>query len=118
MGNFQSLRDLLDVAGIQWHDNSDGLFARTQGEYNGRQFSAIQGEYSYGGAKGYLEVRMDEDEPIGWLTAKQAFDLIAGNVTNEKAEEESAKTYGAELAAFAAEKNIPLELAAAPGKGF
>jgi len=117
MGHFQELRDLLDEAGIEWHDNSDSLFARTQGEYNGREFSAIQGEHSYGGAKGYLEVRMDEEEPIGWLTAKQARDLIAGTITDEQADQESAKTYKAEKDRFLQGKpwNHPAEAVSAPG---
>ena len=40
---FEALRDMLDSEGIEWHDNSDSMFHRTQGEPKGRRFSAIFG---------------------------------------------------------------------------
>jgi len=83
---FEALRDMLDAEGIDWHDNSDSLFHRTQGEHAGRRFSAIFGFGSYGWQSGLLEVRMDSDEPIGWITASDAMSLIAGDITEEQAD--------------------------------
>ena len=104
--HFQALRDKLDQAGIPWHDNSDFLFDRTQGEWNGHFFSAIHGYGSYGSEKGYLEVRIDETEPIGWLTAKEAFDLIAGKVDYEQADQIAKKNCSKEWELFQSKKGV------------
>ena len=84
---FEALRGMLDSEGIEWHDNSDEVFHRTQGEHKGRRFSAIFGYGSYGHERGYLEVRMDEDEPVGWLTATDALEWIAGVIDGWGAEQ-------------------------------
>ena len=92
---FQALRDMLDAAGIEWRDNSDRLFHRTQGEHAGRRFSAIFGYGSYGHADGYLEVRMDETEPVGWLTASDALEWIAGVIDGWGAEQRAIENWRA-----------------------
>ena len=106
---FEALRDMLDSEGIEWHDNSDEVFHRTQGEHKGRRFSAIFGYGSYGHERGYLEVRMDEDEPIGWLTASDALEWIAGVIDDEGADSRSEENWRGFLANR--KRNPPAEAA-------
>lgn len=93
-GEMQKLRDWLDKKEIIWGDNShvmseeetfvsavtgykvDLTICRTLFVYKGKRFSVIQGQYTYGGSDGFLELwnESDWDEPAGWYTAS---DVIA-----------------------------------------
>lgn len=84
-------RRLLDNAGIEWHDASckDNMFpiTRTHFVFKGYHWSVIHGRGSYGGInvfnkrkdEGLLEMMseaVNEGEPIGWLTAEDAMQII------------------------------------------
>lgn len=48
-GEMLELREMLDKAGIAWHDESDFMMCRTQQhDSDGMVFSAVCGEYAYG----------------------------------------------------------------------
>lgn len=83
------LREMLDAENIEWHDASSQSFElpmdRTHFEHRGYHWSVIHGFGSYGGPsfsrddKGLLELMSDavnEGEPIGWLTAKEAMQYV------------------------------------------
>lgn len=94
----QKLRKLLDEKNITWIDNSEEFetgsadfemwICRTKFESEGHHFSVINGFGTYGGwygansvteAKdnlGQLELMIDRDEPIGWLTAEEVIYLV------------------------------------------
>lgn len=81
---------MLDKNNIEWEDNSEyGSFpiTRTQFNYRGYRWSVIHGFGTYGGYshfdqdKGLLELMseaIDDGYPIGYLTAKEAFELVKG----------------------------------------
>lgn len=93
-GEMQKLRDWLDKNEIIWRDNSyvmpeeetlvsavtgykvDLTIYRTQFDYKGKWFLVVQGQYTYGGSDGFLELwnESDWDESAGWYTAS---DVIA-----------------------------------------
>ena len=83
-------RKALDKKNIAWEDKSEELseemwFCRTHFEYNGNLVSVINGFGTYGGwagangtdvNRGLLEVMIENNEPVGWLTAESAIHLI------------------------------------------
>ena len=99
------LREGLDKRGIKWIDKSDitteerikyfisqgisELFAdstmyRTHFEHKGKKYSVIFGYGSFGGINAIepsqnnslLEMMIDDDEPVGWLTADDVLKII------------------------------------------
>lgn len=97
----QQLRKMLDKKKILWIDNSESeredeefpiWICRTRFEYNGKNWSAVNGFGTYGGwgganlnaesespNLGLLELYDWQHEPVGWLTAKEAMLLVCGN---------------------------------------
>lgn len=79
------LRDMLDMEGIQWVDNSDSLFCRTQRyDDEGKQvFSAVCGRYAYGEIELWTAgMRSRKEDPIGLATAEEAMGLIRKEIGN------------------------------------
>ena len=77
------LRRMLDAAGIEWHDDSDGLFCRTNDadEDFSWTFSAICGPFSYGTIELWTRTMRERDQdPIVLDTAEVAFALIRKEV--------------------------------------
>lgn len=77
------LRRMLDAAGIEWHDDSDGLFCRTNDvdEDFSWTFSATCGTCSYGTIELWTRtMRERKQDPIGLDTAEEAFELIRKEV--------------------------------------
>lgn len=76
------LRDMLDDAGIDWEDNSDDLFLRTQSHEGGRMvFSAVCGVHAYGIIEVWTSsMRNNKEDPVGTLNAEEAFELIREEV--------------------------------------
>ena len=76
------LRDMLDVEGNAWHDNSDRIAYRTQlwdGDHN--VFSAIYGRYTYGEIELWTRSMQErKEDPIGLDTAEEAMELIRKEV--------------------------------------
>lgn len=76
------LRDMLDAAGIEWHDNTDEIMCRTQ-LFDGDEmvYSAICGRYAYGNIELWTRnARSCKQDPIGLDTAEEAFALIREEV--------------------------------------
>ena len=76
------LRDMLDGAGIEWHDNSDEIMCRTQ-LFDGDEmvYSAICGWHAYGNIELWTRnARSCKQDPIGLNTAEKAFELIREEV--------------------------------------
>lgn len=84
-------RKLLDANGIEWHDASDPAddplrIDRTHFEYNRFHYSVIHGYGTYGGYSFFrdkdeelLELMsnsVDGGNPVGWLTADEAIQII------------------------------------------
>lgn len=87
MDEMNRLRELLDKEGIAWVDNTSKKVARTQSpdwsDWHSRsknRWSCICGAYTYGGPQGMLEVWFGDNDPQGWLTAKEALKLIKARV--------------------------------------
>lgn len=88
MTEMQKFRNLLDDAGIEWTDMSVGgslPIEATHFEYKGKIWSVIHGFGTYGGwnnsicdDRGLLEIWDGNEEPIGFLTAEEAFKIITG----------------------------------------
>lgn len=87
MTEMQKLRKLLDDAGIKWSDcSTEGELSieRTHFEYKDEYWSVIHGFGTYGGYsyweedRGLLEIwdGNEDEEPIGFLTAEEAFEII------------------------------------------
>ena len=77
------LRDMLDGAGIEWHDNSDEIMCRTSdtGDCGWKKFSAICGRYAFGEIELWTNTMLDnKQDPIGLGTAEEAFALIREEV--------------------------------------
>lgn len=80
---FLKFRELLEAAGIPWHDASehhvgDG-YAYHMHRTHGDGFSVIYGRGSYGARAGLLEARVDGVPDVtGWLTAEEAFEMVEG----------------------------------------
>lgn len=76
------LRDMLDGADIEWHDNSDETTCRTQ-LYDGDDmvYSAIYGQDTFGTIELWTRnARSCKLGPIGLNTAEEAFVLIREEV--------------------------------------
>ena len=99
MDEFKRFRKLLDDAGIPWEDMSEILFValpeycpeyfankprgiyRThsvgyQDDDSEKAWSCIWGFGTYGSEDGLLELMVGTNEPIGHLTADEAFDIV------------------------------------------
>lgn len=76
------LRDMLDRAGIEWHDDSDGVFCRTAQLSDGEiVFSAVCGPYAYGNIELWTGTMLEaKEDPVGLATAAEAFELIRKEV--------------------------------------
>ena len=94
----QQLRKLLDEKKIPWEDHSEDMteteefpmwICRTHFEYKDKRWSAINGFGTYGGwfglnlgskvseNMGLIELmELDEENPIGWLTAEDVIKEI------------------------------------------
>lgn len=79
------LRIFLTEEDIQWVDKSDELICRTHFDFQKKHYSVINGLGTYGGQmngskynQGLLEVMIDSDEPIGYLTAEEVVKLMYG----------------------------------------
>ena len=84
-------RKMLDDNGIEWHDASEMdayPITRTHFNYRGYDWSVIHGYGSWGGYSrlkrddGLLELMsgaVNDGEPVGYLTAKEAFDYVIGD---------------------------------------
>lgn len=84
-------RKMLDDNDIEWHDASDMdayPTTRTHFNYRGHDWSVIHGYCSFGGYSlfekdnGLLELMsgaVNDGDPVGYLTAKEAFDYVRGN---------------------------------------
>lgn len=80
---FLKFRELLDKAGIEWHDASDTELLPRWVMYrtHGNGFSCIFGTNSYGMGQGLLELQCSGVPDVtGYLTAQEAFDLCAKNL--------------------------------------
>ena len=102
----KKLRIMLNEKGIQWVDNStitsperieaykkagvpdkyaDLTMHRTQFWYENYFFSVIHGFGSYGEEEGLLELRISDNEPIGYLTADTIMSILDHRyLTNEE----------------------------------
>jgi len=76
------LRGMLDAAGIEWHDNTDGILCRTQRfDGDGMVYSAVCGMSTYGTIELWTRnARSCKQDPIGLDTAEEAFELICEEV--------------------------------------
>lgn len=81
------LREMLDEAGIKWHDASGGYYCRTQGpsaDIDDWQFSAVCGPHAYGEIELWTQTmrytKPHALNPIGLDTAEDAFALIRQEV--------------------------------------
>lgn len=97
-------RKMLDDNGIEWHDASDmGVcpITRTRFGYRGCDWSVIHGYGTWGGYSrfrrddGLLELMsgaVNDGDPVGYLTAKEAFDYVIGNNKEEAITKHEADT--------------------------
>ena len=102
----KKLRKLLTEKGIEWHDEStiytedfigmikstmpyfvDNSIYRTHFDIDGIHYSVINGFGTYGGFDlierknyGLLECMIDDNEPVGWLSANNIMDMISKQV--------------------------------------
>lgn len=76
------LREMLDDAGIEWHDNTDEIMCRTSDTGDcGWTFSAICGERTCGVIELWTNTMIENKlDPIGLQTAEEAFELIREEV--------------------------------------
>ena len=77
------LRDMLDEARIEWHDDSDRFMCHTNdtGGNDWKKFSAICGRYAYGNIELWTDTMQENKlDPIGLDTAEEAFALIREEV--------------------------------------
>lgn len=79
----KKLRSFLDNNHIKWRDNSDDMIniCRTRFEIGNINFSVINGENTYGGSKGLLELSIWDKEgdglnPSGWYSARDVIRVI------------------------------------------
>lgn len=92
----KELRRLLDEKGIAWTDHSEtfngpafvvvelfnpvnafeDVIYRTWFKHNGHDVSVIIGHGTYGNNSGLLEIRIDECEPKGYMTASHVMEII------------------------------------------
>ena len=83
-------RKVLDEKNIEWHDASDEdgeiWICRTHFEHEGNIVSVVNGFGTYGGFaganaddyinEGLLEVMIGGNDPVGWLTFRDAVQMI------------------------------------------
>lgn len=72
------LRAMLGDEGIEWDDNSDGFYCRTQ-QFDGDEivFSAVCGPYAYGTIEVWTRKMIAAKEyPVGLDTAEDAMEFI------------------------------------------
>lgn len=72
------LRAMLDEEGIEWNDNTDGFFCRTQ-QFDGDEivFSAVCGPFAYGTIELWTRKMVAaREDPVGLATAEEAMRLI------------------------------------------
>ena len=81
-GEMDRLREMLDNNGISWVDVSNWRLQRTHVPESGDKckVSIICGNTSFGGPAGYLEAWDMDHDPVGWLTAEEAFKYIKENL--------------------------------------
>ncbi len=87
VSELRKLSGMLTDAGVphEWHDLPEmgGAMLKIPGmeawlDYEAPAISVIQYAHSYGGDEGLVEVwrRPKDSEPVGWLTAREAFKRI------------------------------------------
>lgn len=72
------LREMLNEEGIEWNDNSDGFYCRTQ-QFDGDEivFSAVCGQFAYGTIELWTRRMVAaKEDPVGLATAEEAMRLI------------------------------------------
>lgn len=77
------LRDMLYAAGIEWHDDSNELFCRTNDADEDCEwtFSAVCGPFAYGTIELWTRsMRRAMKDPRGYDTAEEVFELIRAEV--------------------------------------
>lgn len=89
----QEFRNMLDERGIPWEDRSSNdacPICRTYVEFGNNAYSVINGFGTYGGYDnrhqqnaGYLEWWDFQHEPIGWLSAQEAYKKVTGKWFND-----------------------------------
>lgn len=82
------LRNALDVRGIEWTDNTqdeersfpflDMNIYGTNFNVHGRRYEVISGFSTLGGQWGLLELKVDNSNPIGSLTAEGVLSILDG----------------------------------------
>lgn len=75
----KELAKVLDHKGIEYDmpcTLGDIAIYRIHFKYNNKRISVISGFGTYGGHMGLLEVMINDREPIGWLNAEEAEELI------------------------------------------
>ena len=83
----KKLRKYLTDNGIEWYDDTSisatWWMVRTKYKYKGREFSVINGFGSFGGYTsftnknmGKLELIIDGEEPIGYLSAEDVVEIM------------------------------------------
>ena len=80
---FLKFRELLDAAGIPWHDASEHCegdgYSWHMHRTHGDGFSVIYGRGSYGARSGLLEAQVRGIPDVtGSLTAEEAFEMVKG----------------------------------------
>ena len=76
-------RLLLNENGIKWMDNSSIMIEKSLSKYNiTRTVFAYKG-YKWSVIHGYGTYAVNEGEPIGWLTAEEAFEYVKKGDVNE-----------------------------------
>ena len=81
------LRDLLDYHNIPWEDYSDPDFLnyridRTKFHIKHNYYSVVHGFGTYGGWNqhqrdyGLLEMQINSEEPMGWMTAEDVIAIV------------------------------------------
>ena len=74
----QQLRTYLDDRKVKWFDRSDTVICRTHFDTPKGKVSVINGNETYGGIDGLLEMMIGNNAPVGWLAAKDVIKLLYG----------------------------------------
>lgn len=82
----RELRTLLTAKGVEWQDESDDFdrsfpfldltIYRTRFKYNGHEYVVSSGLGTLGGDWGLLEMRVDNNNPVGSLSANSIIQII------------------------------------------
>lgn len=89
VAEMEAFRKRLDEKNVPWWDESSSDINRTHFEHDGKRWSAINGHGTYGGYvygepnQGLLEIWDGEEEPIGYLTAGDAMQIIFERGSND-----------------------------------